>query len=319
MKCLIILILILSLLCPLFADERETVFEGLDAEIVSIVDDMTDKKSGVVYLDFNCIYLAVTGHNCFMIYPNRGDPHFALDGNHLIRIGKNEPFSLTAVNKKNCLIPSNTTEAESVIKSLLRGEEVKIRYFNWPQYDKIDIKVSNPNFSFIYNKAALLFGWKNIDIKTKPIPAKLSIYIPTDTYKKGYARVTVNGNSDLGLGKGFDEFGGGSTIEVGVKNTFGLHKGRWICKSVELEGGKYLIIRNSENEIVFKEELPKRYDIPITGATWPAGERAALAAWESAPFGSIEVEGFLGKRVLLYGFKELWKWGVENAGFPELE
>ena len=108
-------------------------------------------------------------------------------------------------------------------------------------------------------------------------------------------------------------------IGVGVMETFGLHEGKWICKSVELNGGKYLIIRNSEGKIVFKKELPTHFGNALTGAIWPDGEHAAKAAWESAPLGSIEVEGRHGKTVLLYGFKELWRWGIENAGFPILE
>jgi hypothetical protein len=83
--------------------------------------------------------------------------------------------------------------------------------------------------------------------------------------------------------------------------------------------GSIWIIRDSEGTIVFKEELPKNYRDAITGETWPAGERAAIAAWKSAPLGSIEIEGSHGTRVLLYGFREIWKWGIDNAGFPSLE
>ena len=194
---------------------------------------------------------------------------------------------------------------DSGIKSLVKGEAVKIRYYDWPQYDKFDQTIMNTNFAFIYNRASEQFGWKNFGIPEKLAPVKLDIYIPTDPDLKGYARVNVNGNRDLVLVKNFDKHGGGAYIEVGVEQTFGLHKGRWICKAVALGGGKYLIVRNSEGDVVFKEELPKHYDTTVTGETWPVGERAALASWKCAPLGSIEIEGSYQKRVLLYGFKEL--------------
>lgn len=73
------------------------------------------------------------------------------------------------------------------------------------------------------------------------------------------------------------------------------------------------------NCLILRKIQPS-YDNP-TGETWPAGEIAAKKAWEVAPLGSIEIEERLGggEKVLLYGFRELWKWGVDNAGFPPLE
>lgn len=316
-----VLLSILFFLNPAFSDERKTIFEGFDAKIVSIVDDMTDEKSGVIFLDFGQIYMAIYGHNDFAIWANTDDLNFAFDVTHLIRVGKNKPFSLNSFSKRNGLKPTNEVEAESVIQSLVKGEEIKLRYYNWPQHDKIDRKLQNPNLGFIYYKSTKLFGWKDFGVPRELAPVKLSTYVPTDPDRKGYASVTVKGNRDLRLGKNFDKYGGGATIDVGVKSGFGLHKGRWICKSVELSGNKHLIIRDSNGNIVFKELLPSSYTIDSvkTGETWPVGKIAAKKAWESAPLGSIEIEGSFGKRVLLYGFRELWKWGIDNADFPPLE
>lgn len=314
-----VLLLVLLLSNPAFTDERKTLFEGFDAKIVSIVDDMTDQKSGVIFIDFGPIYMAVYGSNDFTIWANSDDLNFAFDATHLIRVGKNKPFSLISLSKRNGLKPNNPVEAESVIKSLTKGEEVKLRYYNWPQHDKIDRKLQNPNFGFIYNKSAKLFGWKDFGVSHEISPVKLNVYVPTESDSKGYASVTVEGNRELGLCKNFDKYGGGATINVGVKRAFGLHKGRWICYSVELSGNKHLIIRDSSGNIIFKEVLPSSYDNAITGETWPAGKRAAKKAWEVAPLGSIEIEGSYGKKVLLYGFRELWQWGIDNADFPPLE
>lgn len=80
-----------------------------------------------------------------------------------------------------------------------------------------------------------------------------------------------------------------------------------------------MIIRDSNGIVVFKEVLPSHYENANTGETWPVGKTAAKKAWEFAPLGSIEIEGSYGKKVLLYGFRELWQWGVNNADFPSLE
>jgi len=314
-----VLLLVFILSTPTLADERKTIFEGCDAKIVSIIDDMTDKKSEVIFLYFAPIYMAVYGSNDYAIWTNSNDLHFAFDSSHLIRVGDNKPFSLICLEKRNGLRPTNAVEAESVIKSLAKGEEVKLRYYDWPQHDKIDRKLQNPNFGFVYYKAVKLFGWKDFGVSHQLGPVKLNIFISTEPDSKGYARVTVEGNRYLGLRKNFDKYGGGATINVGANSAFGLHKGRWICKSVELSGNKHLIIRDSNGDIVFKEVLPSSYNNVITGETWPVGKTAAKKAWEVAPLGSIEIEGSYGKRAFLYGFRELWKWGVDNAGFPPLE
>ncbi len=314
-----VLLLVFILSTSAFADERKTIFEGFDAKIVSVVDAMTDKSSGVVFLDFGPIYMAVYGSNDYVIWTNSNDLNFALDSTHLIRVGDNKPFSLTYLKKRNGLMPTNAVEAESVIKSLAKGEEVRLRYYDWPQHNTIDRKLQNSYFGFVYYKAAKLFGWKDFGVSPELEPVKLYVHVSTDPDSKGYAVVTVEGNRDLGLMKNFDKYGGGATIGVGVKKTFGLHKDRWICKSLNYLGSNHLIIRDSNGDIVFKKLLPSSHDNPITGETWPVGKTAAKKAWDVAPLGSIEIEGAHGKRVPLYGFRELWKWGIDNAGFPHLE
>lgn len=319
MKYLLSLLSILFLINSALADTRETIFEGFNAEVVSIVDDMTDKKTGAIFIYSGRIYMAIYGHDDYAIWSNVDDLLFAFDGKHLIRVGKMSPFPLKTLNKRNRLKPSSKTEAEAVIRSLVKGEEIKIRYVDWPKYEQHDITIKHPNLAFIYNKAVKSFKWKSLSISSELAPAKLSVYMPSEPDSKGYASVNVVDNFELHLMKGFDKYGGGAAIGVGYNETFGLHEGNWICKKVELSGGKYLIIRNSKDQIVFKKELPTHFDHVVTGTIWPDGEQAAKAAWESAPLGSIEVEGTNGKRVLLYGFKELWRWGIENAGFPTLE
>lgn len=319
MKYLLSLLSILLSINSALADTRETIFEGFDAKLVSIVDDMTDKKSGAIFLNFDQITLAIYGHNDYTIWSNEDDLLFAFDGKHLIHVGKMPPFSLKTLNKKNALSPSNNKEAEAVIRSLVKGEEIKIRYVNWPKYEQIDKTIQHPTLGSTYNKAVKSFKWKDLGISSEPGPVKLSVYMPSNPDDIGYASVRVVGNSDLQIDKNFDKYGGGALIEVAIKRPFGLHKGNWVSGAVEPSGNKYLIIRNAKDQVVFKKELPTNHGNLPTRTIWPDGEQAAKAAWESAPLGSIEVEGSYQKRVPLYGFKELWRWGIENAGFPPLE
>jgi hypothetical protein len=309
-----ILLFIVFFSTATFADERTTLFEGFNAKIVSVVDDMTDKKSGVIFLDFGLIYMAIYRHNDFTIWANDNDLNFAFDVKNLIRVGESRPFSLEIL-RRNGLKLSNAINAESIIKSLAKGEEIKLRYYTWPQYTQVDRKLQNPNFGFIYYKAAKLFGWKDFGVSSELAPVKLNISLLTDYPRKDHVRVTVDNNHELGLIKNSDKNGGGATIMVYEGLGFGLHKNEWICKQSTILGKEHMIIRDSNRNIIFKELLPSIRDEEI----WPLGKIAAKKAWESAPLGTIQIEGVYRREVLLYGFRELWKWGVDNAGLPTLE
>lgn len=53
------------------------------------------------------------------------------------------------------------------------------------------------------------------------------------------------------------------------------------------------------------------------GNPWEPAKRAAGVMWEAAPHGSVSIEsGYVEKSAMLYGFRELWTWGVDKCGFP---
>ena len=110
-----VLFSILFFFNQVLADETNTIFEGFDAKIVSIVDDMTDEESGVIFLYFGPIYMEIYGHNDYTIWADKNNLHFAVDGIHLIRVGENKPYSLKSLSKRNGLKPTSSEEAESVI------------------------------------------------------------------------------------------------------------------------------------------------------------------------------------------------------------
>lgn len=297
------------------ADETKTIFEGLNAKIVSIVDDMTDKNYGVVYLDFGEIYIAVYESNKFVVFKNSNDINFAFDTDHLIRVGENKPFSLRHLSSNKGLEPTNVAEAEAVINSLAKGEEVKLRYYNWPEHRQTDIKLQNLNFGFIYYNAAKLFGWKDFGVSHELAPVKLDAYVSSEGNHK-FLSVTVVGNSKLFLQTIMGS--SGTAIHLGAMTAgFGLDKGKWVCGSqTPSYSDNHLIIRDYNGKVVFKEVLPSYL---ADGIDWPIGKTAAHKAWEVAPLGSIEIEGNGSEKVILYGFKELWRWGVDNANLPSLE
>ena len=302
-------------------DERETIFEGFNAKIVSLVDAMTDEKIGVIFVDFEPIYIVIMGNDSFTIRSYGDNINFTSDGTHLIRVGKNEPFSLDC-HKTNILVPTNPLEAETVIEALVKGEEIILRYYVGDRYEQVDRKLQNITLGFVYYKAAKLFGWKDFGVSSELPPVKLSIDAPTDPDSKGYMCINVQGNPDLKLIK--HKGGEYSSIWVGGNLGFGLRDNvEWVCLGdyYALFSKWHLIIRDSNGIIVFNEVLRGNYfPLTNTGGEWPEGETAAKKAWKSAPLGTIEISlSGEGKRVLLYGFRELWKWGVDNLNFPSVE
>jgi hypothetical protein len=99
------------------------------------------------------------------------------------------------------------------------------------QVEKKDLTIKNPNVGFVYKRAEKSCGWRDIGASEDLKKSELSVYEPTDKPdQRGYAQVSVVGNSDLALGKGFDNYGGGCWISVGVKRLFGMKNGQWVNK-----------------------------------------------------------------------------------------
>ena len=288
MKHIIFVLLLTLCLSGSALAERETLFKGFNSKIVSIVDDMTDKKSGVIFLDFGPIYMAVYGSDDFLIWANSDDLIFSSDAAHLIRVGKNKPFTLTSLRKREGLAPANTVEAGSVIKSIAKGEEVKLIYYDWPRHDESNKELQNKNFGFVYHRAAKIFGWKDLGVSHELAPVKLDIHESTAIKDRVYVYVKVKENRDLSLSKVLDKYGVGATIDVSVREGFGFQNGQWMWGSMSRKKNNSLIIRDSDGNIVFKEALPSSYTDPVwperkwSGQKWPAGKIISLHTTHSA-------------------------------------
>lgn len=152
--------------------------------------------------------------------------------------------------------------------------------------------------------------------------ARASVPVTLDVYglgSDGYASVSIKGNRNLGLQKGFDQSGGGCHITIGSRMTFGMKRGHWTNESVGRSGDQF-IIRDSEGEIIFAEQIRTKYGDVDRGNPWPEAEQASQASWQAAPDGSIEaIQYGVSTQARLFGFRKLWKWGIEHCDFPNLE
>lgn len=315
------LFMLLVAVVNVYADEQEIIFEGFRSSILYEVDSMTDKKIGIVWVDFGEIVVAIYGPDSCVIWPKNEKLNFAHDMTHYIRVGENAPYEMKELSKQKGILPVYKEDAGNVIRSLVQGNEVRVRYFDWPAREKHDVKIQNKNLGYVYNKASVVMGWDKLGTTDKLPPVELDVYVAKDRESKGYANVSVVGNKELSLSRNFEKYGGETTVKVGRNSTFGLKKSKWVCGTVDIHKLDNLIIRDERGKVVFKEKLPSDYVIgyDVTSTpVWAMGRKAAQKAWDCAPYGSIEVEGDKAARIILYGFRELWQWGVKNAGLPKL-
>ena len=287
-------------------------------KLVETVDAMTDEQSCALFIDQGPVYVAVYGHNDFAIFPDSDDLNFANDGTHLIRVGERDPNSLSGPNRQEALTLTSSQRAAAVVGALVKGNRVRLRYFDWPDYAKHDTELEAPNLAYVYNMGRDECGWKDLGVSGDLSDAELDIYKSDD--HDGYSRVKVVGNEDLGIQKGFDEYGGGCHISIGVSSTFGMKAERWTNEEVSIGGDGKMVIKNSKNKVVFSESLPESYGSQERGNHWPPAEEAAEVAFKESPHGSIEIleMGYTSEKASLYGFKRLWRWGVKNCGLPSL-
>jgi len=166
-----------------------------------------------------------------------------------------------------------------------------------------------------------LFGWKDLGTSPELPPVKLNIntYPPKDGYYE--IVVSIQENPDLKVAKiteGGSSFG---YIFIGGKAGLRLNSDGEMVYLKEIYWGHNITILDSRGNIIFKEDLPCTNFEP--NKRWPEGKTVVKKMWDSAPLGSIKLQtGFFfieKKDVNLYGFRELWKWGVDNLNFPSLD
>lgn len=300
------------------ADERERLFEGMGIKLDKITDSMTDKTECVMFVDHGPIYLGITPSRV-NIFSNSDELLFAFDSKHLLRVGDGKPVTLTYLTKQNGLQVSDAPTVANVQKALAARTPVKVRFFDWPSHDQHDRDIVSPAFAYAWGKAEKGCGWKSLGVPAELPKAELRVYTPAGEENAGYAKLSVEGHDALGLQKNWDRYGGGCHLTVGLRETIGMMGGRWTNATVDLGGSKRIVIRDADGKVLFDEKVPNTYDPEMTkrGNPWEPAKRAASVMWEAAPHGSVSIEsGYVEKSAMLYGFRELWTWGVEKCGFP---
>jgi hypothetical protein len=300
------------------AADAVTFFEGFGMSVDESVDAMTDVKSCTMYLESYPILLSIEGKSRLGIWPNIDNLLFAFDGKHLIRVGTAPAVSLAYVSKKRALVPKDAATAAQVIKALATQKTVKIRFADWPGYKDHDVTVESPAFAYVYGIARKRCGWPSLGVSEELPPAKLFLYESKDPGSEGYATNHVEGNQDLGVKKNFDKYGGGCHITIGIHDTLGMQGGKWVSGLGNANGKAEMIVRDGDGKIVTLTSLPKA---GLSGAPWPDAEKVARAMWNAGVLGTVSITGtsYPKEKVSLYGFRELWAWGMERCAFPSLE
>jgi hypothetical protein len=321
-RAIAILILCLSVGTLSRGDERTTLFEGLGLRLVSITDSMTDKKQCALFVNFEFgpLYLSIEGADKATIWPKDSDVFFAPDSDHLIRLGNSSPFKLQVLTNRNGLAIANGSEVRAMIKTLAKGDTLRVRYVEWPSHNPVDIEdLSSFAFPYVWSIASEKCGWPALDGPKDLPPAKLYTHESEDKDNKGYASLSVLGNMDLGMMKTADTYGGGCQVTIKSQENVGFKKKVWTSEVVDRSGNQKLIVRDKSGTIVFEGKVPTEYG-RSSPTPWPLGESAARAMWQQAPLGSVEIEGSLYQpRTILYGFRELWAWGQQNCQLPAVD
>lgn len=309
-----------------FAQNRKTIYEGFRGTVQSEIDSMTDKKVGLLFIDFGPYYIAIYNHDKFTIWPNTDGLIFSDSKNNLIRPPNSAPIPLTRVGQKSGLTVENKADASKIIRSIVNGEEVKFRYENFPNYKTTDTTIINKAAGFLYSKAASEFGWANIG-QTSDLPqAEVSPYLGKDNEgnPSGYISAGIKLNQYIELKRSDRQFGTSVFIAFGFPRrieTFGHNGTNWISKPNILEKSLKITIQDKDNKIIYEGKTPDFHinQDSIKGIYWPEGENLAKAALKAGPSGSIKITGNTGTNTSsLYGFKELWDWGSSNANLPQI-
>jgi len=159
----------------------------------------------------------------------------------------------------------------------------------------------------------------------RPDHAKMQLSVYESKDHDGYAIVSLAGNKDLTLKRGFSEYGGGCHIVVGgYYEIVGMKGGVWSTGTsmVDFRGRKGVVITSGDGTVLFDHPTPTEYG-KQSNPTWLHGEEAARSMWQAVPNGRVEVKGddysSFATKAPLAGFRELWEWGVSNCGFPSFE
>jgi hypothetical protein len=287
------------------AQSSSVLYDALDMKLSKSQDAMTDGVTCLLRIGPESWKFTIDSDKSFLIEKTVGQ--IAPDEQHMIRLGRGKPIPLTYVPRRNLLTLRDPISAGAIVKAIVQGSDsVRIRFFTFPSREIWDVTVENPNVGLAYQRGVAGCGWRPLIVPAVIASARISVYEPADANMPGYASVRVVGNSNLSLTKGFDTFGGGCQIKVGPEEFFGIKEGQWTGLSAVAAGRGEYVVRDSAGKELLKTASP---------------EAAARSAWSAGPLATLERSPSWSESSLtrLYGFRELWEWGVRRCRFPSIE
>jgi hypothetical protein len=308
------------------AQGRTTIFEGFNGTIESEVDSMTDRKVGLLFIRFKELYIAIYDHESFTIWPSSEKLLLADSKNNLIRPPGSAPIKLIRTAKGG-LTTMSKAEASKIIRSLVNGQEIKLRYETFPSRDATDRTIQNKAAGFLYTKAASEFRWK-MHGQSNLIPKAdiFSYFGKSNGELDGYFTANILLNNQIELSRIQKRFNSNIFVKFDFplrKEVFGFGNGNWLFKPDILTKKIEIAVKDENGKIIYEGSTPdldhessmRGYD----GLIWGDAENVAKAAWKAGSMGTITLKSRIGNSTSsLYGFRELWQWGIDNHGLPPI-
>lgn len=287
---------------PVLADERSTLFKGFGLKLERIVDSMTDERRCALFVDEDSafgvsakpVYLAIQGPKKVVIWPRAEGLLFAADAKHLLRIGSDPPRTVTPLTKRNGLTVDGSL-AIALIKALASREKVRLRFVKWPSHDSVDVELGNHAVAYVWGRAAKDCGWPPLAIAPElPVPQ-----LVIEEESGGSADASVSGNAQLRLRREIEKYSRKCHLTFGMRRVASFTNGRLSSPPEKLT------VRDSDGKV--------RFEVGTSDPT-SSFDATIEAMSQAAPHGSVIVnDDGLSDEFMLYGFSELWKWGVDNC------
>lgn len=140
----------------------DTLMSHTGVTIIQIQDEMTDEISCSVRLQDQVFDFIISSHER-LIVSNRSGP-FSFEDANLIRVGNKEPMELTVADPPDALIIQGEGATE-VIQALSSGDQVRFRYYDWPERIQFNRELEYPSIGYAYSRAISSCGWKDIGVE----------------------------------------------------------------------------------------------------------------------------------------------------------
>ena len=291
--------------------QSKSLIDATGVYVEKTVDAMTDEEACHVRLDDQGVDFLILAHNRVAFSHAGSDGNsFSFQDQNLIRVGNNDPYELRVADPPDILTLQGE-EATEVIKALNEGQDVLLRYYNWPYREQRTMELSYPAIGYGYNKAVSECGWEDIGLSSDPTPPEMNVSEGRNSRSYRY-----RGTSGLSMSaRNIDSeptcifsFNGRRLIEYRDE---GFYDARGVTSMEE----RIRVLSSEEKEVyaIVFEGRPPLEDKSVNSLV-----KAILA---HLPLGKVAYETRSGRveETSLLGFRELYKEGMDTCGLPAIE